>query len=68
MDSIALFYPSADQYRARAGLVRCTAEAMLNEDLRHRLLEIAAEYEHLATRAESGPRAGDDPDAAALHA
>ena len=43
---------TADQYRARAHLARCTAVEMTRETMRRQLLRIADEYEVLADAAE----------------
>jgi hypothetical protein len=43
---------TADQYRSRAHLARCTALEMTRETMRRQLLRIADEYEALACRIE----------------
>jgi|GraSoiStandDraft_45_1057281.scaffolds.fasta_scaffold94733_4 hypothetical protein len=52
MDSLEAHFLNPAQCQARAELVRCTAKATANFDLRQHLLEIAAQYEHLAVSAE----------------
>ena len=44
--------PSAEQYRERAKLVRYTAQAVRSALLRDDLLDIAAQYDHLAETIE----------------
>jgi len=46
------------QYRARAQLVRCTAEEMTRETMRRQLLRMAKEYELLADSIEAGSLLG----------
>jgi hypothetical protein len=41
-------YPTAEQYRERANLVRQRAETMNDADIRRQLLNIAMQYERLA--------------------
>ena len=43
---------TADQYRARAQIVRCTADQMSSVEKRRQLLDIAEEYEWLADSME----------------
>jgi hypothetical protein len=43
---------TAEQYRERAKLVRYTAEAVRSALLRQDLLDVAAEYDHLADSTE----------------
>lgn len=43
---------TADQYRARAHLARCTAEEMTRETMRRQLLRIAEEYDGIAGELE----------------
>lgn len=43
---------TADQYRARAHLARCTAVVMSRETMRRQLMRIADEYDVLADRVE----------------
>jgi hypothetical protein len=45
-------YPTAEQYRERANLVRQRAETMNDADIRRQLLNIAMQYERLADSME----------------
>ena len=48
MDSLEARFLTPAQYRARAELVRRTAEKTRDPDLRRQLLEIAIHYDRLA--------------------
>ena len=52
MDALETYRHSrtADQYRARAEFVRCTAAKMTSDEKRQQLLDIAEEYEWLVER------------------
>ena len=54
MDDIRSYAPglTADQYRARAQIVRCTADQMTSVEKRRQLLDIAEEYDWLADSME----------------
>lgn len=54
MDNIQAYTQplTADQYRARAKLVRSTADEMTTDDIRRQLLRIAEEYDWLADSME----------------
>lgn len=54
MDTIQAYTQpiTADQYRARANLIRRTADAMTSAETSRQLLEIAEEYDWLADNME----------------
>jgi hypothetical protein len=48
----AAYHPSAETYRKRAGLARNSAEFASSADERSKLIELAHQYEQLATSLE----------------
>lgn len=59
---INALFSQGDHYRARAEYCRTIANMFQNDEMRQKMLEVAADYERLATKADG--REVEEPEAA----